>query len=240
MPHRYFTDDIKEQTAVLHGADAKHLSVVMRAKQGEEIIICDGNGIDYQCTVKEISADCIKAEIISKYECVSEPNLSVTIYTGYPKGDKLEHIIQKSVELGAVRIVPFFSQFCTVKPKKEEQKNIRYNRIAQEAAKQSGRGILPVVSMPLSYKEMLQEASQSEAAFFCYEAGGAALLSRLEGVTNTIAIITGSEGGFSLQEAVEANKVGCIPIGLGPRILRCETAPLAALSVVMALTGNLQ
>ena len=128
---------------------------------------------------------------------------------GYPKQDKLETIVQKAVELGAVRIVPFFSRYCVAAPKKEEQKNLRYNRIAFEAAKQSGRGVVPQVELPVTYKQMLADAARNE-------------------------------GGFSPEEAAAAREAGCVQIGLGPRILRCETAPLAALAAVMTLTGNLQ
>ena len=122
---------------------------------------------------------------------------------------------------------------------KEEQKNLRYNRIAFEAAKQSGRGVVPQVELPVTYKQMLADAARNDAAFFCYEAGGEPLLSRLGGA-ETIGLITGSEGGFSPEEAAAAREAGCVQIGLGPRILRCETAPLAALAAVMTLTGNLQ
>ena len=150
-----------------------------------------------------------------------------------------ETIVQKAVELGAVRVVPFFSRYCVAAPKKEEQKNLRYNRIAFEAAKQSGRGVVPQVELPVTYKQMLADAARNDAAFFCYEAGGEPLLSRLGGA-ETIGLITGSEGGFSPEEAAAAREAGCVQIGLGPRILRCETAPLAALAAVMTLTGNLQ
>ena len=179
-------------------------------------------------------------EILSSEKSVSEPTIAVTLYVGYPKSDKLEWIIQKGVELGAVRIVPFFSRYCVVTPKKEEQKNERYQRIALEAAKQAGRGIIPKVEMPLSFREMLQEAAQHDEALFLYEKGGQPLHSRLQNTPQRVAIITGSEGGFSEEEAAAAHGAGCVPIGLGPRILRCETAPVAALSVVMAQTGNLQ
>ena len=125
-------------------------------------------------------------------------------------------------------------------PKNEEKKNVRYQRVALEAAKQSGRGRVPEVAMPLSFDEMLRDAAACDTVLFCDEAGGAPLHSRLKDTAHSVAIVTGSEGGFSREEAEKAAAAGCLPVGLGPRILRCETAPLAALSVVMALTGNLQ
>jgi 16S rRNA (uracil1498-N3)-methyltransferase len=240
MPHRYFSSHIQDGTAFLAEGDAKHLCVVMRAKPGDMVTVCDGHGTDYTCAVRTATPTEAQLEILSTQRSASEPSVSVTLYVGYPKGDKLELIIQKAVELGASRIVPFFSRYCTVTPKKEEQKNIRYNRIALEAAKQSGRGVVPVVDMPLTYAQMLAQTAQLPLSLFCYEAGGEPLLSRLDGAPGAFSIITGSEGGFSPQEAAQALDAGCVPVSLGPRILRCETAPLAALAVAMALTGNLQ
>ena len=224
MPHRYFTEEITENTAFLRGADAHHLAHVMRARTGEQITLCDGRGTDYTCAVRAMAADAVELEILSSAPSVSEANVLVTLYIGYPKQDKLETVVQKAVELGAVRVVPFFSRYCVAAPKKEEQKNERFRRIAREAAKQSGRGI---------------DAAQNDVALFCWEAGGGPLHSRL-GDAERIGIITGSEGGFSPEEAHAARAAGCAAISLGPRILRCETAPLAALAAVMALTGNLQ
>lgn len=239
MPHRYFTTEITETTAFLRGADAHHLAHVMRARMGGRVTLCDGHGTDYACAVRAFSPDSVELEILSSNRNVSEANVLVTLYIGYPKQDKLETIIQKAVELGAVRVVPFFSRYCVAAPKKEEQKNERFRRIALEAAKQSGRGIIPEVCMPMTFAAMLADAAQNELALFCYEAGGEPLHSRL-GDAKRIGVITGSEGGFSPEEADAARTAGCVSISLGPRILRCETAPIAALAAIMTLTGNLQ
>lgn len=240
MAHRYFTSDITGTTARLTGADAHHLAVVLRARAGEEVTVCDGAGTDYVCRVARADRDEVELEIISSTPSASEPSVEVTLYVGYPKQEKLEHIIQKATELGASRVVPFFSRFCVAAPKNEEKKNIRYRRIAFEAAKQSGRGRVPEVAMPLTFDEALRDAASCGVVLFCDEAGGVPLHSRLGDAAKSVAIITGSEGGFSREEAQKAAEAGFAPVGLGPRILRCETAPLAALSVVMALTGNLQ
>ena len=240
MPHRYFSTNKKENRIFLTPQDAHHFCVVMRGRVNESILVCNGKGTDYICRAVTCSPDQCELEIISSHKNVSEPSIQATIYIGYPKSEKLDWIIQKSVELGAVEIVPFFSRLCVVTPKKEEQKNIRYNRIALEAAKQAGRGVIPQVHMPLSFEEMLKQAVKSDRALFCYEQGGIALHSQFDPSVQTVAIITGSEGGFTEQEAQCATDAGCTIIGLGPRILRCETAPLTALSVIMAQTGNLQ
>ena len=240
MPHRYFTTDIADGSAYLNGADAHHLAVVLRAKAGDDVTVCDGLGTDYACRVRLAGKERVEMDIISSHPSESEPHTAVTLYVGYPKQDKLETIIQKATELGAVRVVPFFSRYCVAAPKNEEKKNVRYQRVALEAAKQSGRGRVPEVAMPLSFDEMLRDAAACDTVLFCDEAGGAPLHSRLKDTAHSVAIVTGSEGGFSREEAEKAAAAGFLPVGLGPRILRCEAAPLAALSVVMALTGNLQ
>lgn len=246
MPHRYFIEDLKaDDTACsvyLTGDEAYHLAVVMRAKRGERVTLCEGKGSDFDCVVENADKDSVFLTINSIYKSVSEPSIRVILYVGYPKQDKLEMIIQKATELGACEIVPFFSRYCVAAPKNEDKKNERYNRIALEAAKQSGRGVIPRVQMPLTYDEMLKAAAQSDAAFFCYEAqkGESPLHSQLTDGVKTVAIVTGSEGGFSPDEAQKAADNGLLLTGLGARILRCETAPLAALAAVMTLTGNLQ
>lgn len=239
MPHRYFSCDTAHNKIWLSEADSRHLCVVMRAQAGQEVTVCDGHGTDHLCRLCLPSPTRAELDILSSSKSVSEPSVRVILYVGYPKQDKLELIIQKATELGAARIVPFFSRFCVAAPKNEEKKHERYARIALEAAKQAGRGMVPEIGLPLTYGRMLAEAAQADTALFCYENGGEPLHSRLAG-GNTIAIVTGSEGGFSEQEAQAAGAAGLTLVGLGPRILRCETAPIAALAVTMALTGNLQ
>ena len=229
----------EEHRITLTGPDLNHMKNVLRMRIGEDVWISDGSEKEYHCTIEEFQEDSAVLHILYAQESQYELPSRIYLFQGLPKGDKMELIIQKAVELGAVRIVPFFSRYCVAAPKKEEQKNMRYNRIAFEAAKQSGRGVVPQVELPVTYKQMLADAARNDAAFFCYEAGGEPLLSRLGGA-ETIGLITGSEGGFSPEEAAAAREAGCVQIGLGPRILRCETAPLAALAAVMTLTGNLQ
>ena len=231
MPHRYFTTEISDGTATLRGADAHHLARVMRAKPGDTVILCDGSAVEYTATITGFGED--------RVDFAVEP--------GYPKQDKLEQIIKHGVELGAAHIVPFFSRYCVAAPKKEEQKNERYNRIALEAAKQCGRGVLPDVALPLpNFGAVCRSFDQYDLVLFCYECGGAPLRQLLadakpaDGQKLRLAIVTGAEGGFAAEEAEMAAKAGAKTVGLGPRILRCETAPLAVLSAVMTLTGNLE
>lgn len=247
MPHRYFTTEISDGTAFLRGKDAHHLARVMRAKEGDTVILCDGNAVEYTAQITGFSEDTVEFSVKEGYPSTAEPDIDVTAYIGYPKQDKLEEIIQHGVELGCARFVPFFSRYCVAAPKKEEQKNVRYNRIAAEAAKQCGRGILPTVSMPLkNFAAVCADWAQYDLVLFCYECGGAPLQTILREASTDgahpqrIAVVTGAEGGFAAEEAALAAETGAKTVGLGPRILRCETAPLAVLAAVMTLTGNLE
>ncbi len=247
MPHRYFTKEIADGTAVLRGADAHHLSRVMRARLGDTVILCDGNAVEYTAVITGFGDETVEFSVEEGYPSAAEPDIEVTLLVGYPKQDKLEQIIRHGVELGCAHFVPFFSRYCVAAPKKEEQKNERYNRIAFEAAKQCGRGILPDVALPLpNFGAVCRTLGAYDLVLFCYECGGQPLRSLLADLPRTagkppkIALITGAEGGFAAEEAAAAANAGAKTIGLGPRILRCETAPLAVLSAVMTLTGNLE
>lgn len=239
MPHRYFASEFTETTAALTGPDAHHLGRVMRAKAGDEVILCDGAGFDYTAAVTAVAPDRVEFRLLEKRPTAAEPSVEVTLFAGYPKQDKLEFIVQKAVELGAARVVPFFSRFCVAAPKKEDQKNLRYARIAAEAAKQAGRGLIPAVELPLDIKDLPARFDQFDLVLFFYEGGGQSLRTLVKN-QKRIALITGAEGGFSPEEAEKLIAAGAVPVGLGPRILRCETAPVAALAAVMTLAGQLE
>ena len=245
MPHRYFTRELAGGQAALTGGDAHHLANVMRARIGEQVVLCGPDGLEYTGTVTSIVPGRVEFSVSEGAPSKAEPDLAVTLFVGYPKQGKLEEIIRHSVELGVHRVVPFFSRYCVAAPKKEEAKNERYTRIAAEAAKQCGRGILPQVSLPLTdFSAVCRELPDYDLALFFYECGGVPLRSLLPGdpahPPRRIALVTGSEGGFSAEEAAAAAAAGARTVGLGPRILRCETAPLAVLAAVMTLTGNLE
>lgn len=250
MPHRYFTTEVADGCAVLRGADAHHLARVMRARLGDTVILCDGRAVEYTATITGFGEDTVEFSVEEGYPSTAEPTVEVTLFAGYPKQDKLEDIIRHGVELGCTHFVPFFSRYCVAAPKKEEQKNVRYNRIAFEAAKQCGRGVLPDVALPLpNFGTVCRSFSGYDLVLFFYEGGGTPLRTLLKqaqalrqegGAPCKIALVTGAEGGFAAEEAQAAADAGAKTVGLGPRILRCETAPLAALAAVMTLTGNLE
>ena len=245
MPHRYFTTEISDGTAVLRGADAHHLSRVMRGKLGDTVILCDGSAVEYTATITGFGDETVEFSVEPGYPSAAEPTVDITLLVGYPKQDKLEQVIRHGVELGCDHFIPFFSRYCVAAPKKEEQKNERYNRIAFEAAKQCGRGILPTVELPLpDFNAVCDRFKDYDLVLFFYECGGVSLREVFNkepgNRAKRIAVVTGSEGGFAAEEAARAAECGAVTVGLGPRILRCETAPLAVLSAVMTLTGNLE
>ena len=245
MPHRYFTTEISNGTATLRGADAHHLSRVMRGKLGDTVILCDGNAVEYTATITGFGPETVEFSVEPGYPSAAEPSVEVILFAGYPKLGKLEDTIRHSVELGVTNVVPFFSRYCVAAPKKEEAKNERYCRVAVEAAKQCGRGILPTVELPLpDFNAVCDRFKDYDLVLFFYECGGVSLRKVFNkepgNRAKRIAVVTGSEGGFAAEEAEMAAKAGARTVGLGPRILRCETAPLAVLSAVMTLTGNLE
>lgn len=236
---RFFVEKekIEENRIIIDGADAHHIARSLRMAEGDETVVCDGEGKEYHCRLIRIRDEECVCEIIEETESSSESPVSITLCMAYPKGDKLETVIQKAVELGADRIIPFESSRCIKRPKAEkaEKQTARLQRIAEEAAKQCGRAKIPTVTHAMSYKAMLSEATDAALALLCYESEeGLTIKSVLSGkeIPESISVIVGSEGGFSAEEVAEAKAAGCISVSLGERILRCETAPAYALSAI--------
>ena len=209
---------------------------------GESITVCDMQKFEYECTLTDFLSDRVLAQVVSERKCDTEPPFAARLYQALPKGDKLDTVIQKAVECGVSSITTFNSERCIAKEKGDEENKLRRrNKISLEAAKQSGRGLVPEVKATVSFTRMIEEASCSDIKLFCYEGDETVSVRKLlsdenarlksSGIeTPTISIIVGSEGGFSLNEVARAREAGFIPIGLGKRILRTETAPLFVLS----------
>jgi len=213
----------------------------LRLKIGEEVTACDGKGMDYLCTVADITSDTVALEVRSKEPSKTEPRVFASVYMAYSKGDKLEHVIQKATELGASEIVAFPSSRCVAKfdEKGLNKKLPRWQKIAASAAEQSGRGRIPQVVALSSYNEALLRAAQADKAIFFYEnEENYTLSAALATPYESISLMSGPEGGFSLEEANMAKEHGLSICTLGTRILRCETAPLCALSAVMFAAGE--
>lgn len=239
MP-RFFCEHF-ESNPVISGEDGRHISRSLRMKVGEQLTVCDTIGTDFNCEIESIQDDTIYLKILNSKKNTSEPNIKVTLFQCIPKGDKLDLVVQKAVELGVHEIVPVLSSRCVSRPdaKSMQKKRMRLQKIADEAAKQSGRGILPKISDMISFKECCERLKDFSRSIIFYELGGAPL----KDIVNTqesYAILIGSEGGFSVDEVEQATSCGAVSATLGKRILRTETAPLAALTGIMLLSGNME
>ena len=240
MP-RFFTNEIDENNITLTGSDAVHVGRSLRMKPGEPLTVCCG-GIDYNCEISEITSDTVYLSLKEKVVCAAEPNIEVTLFQAVPKMDKLEYIIQKSVELGVSRIVPMLTRRCVSRPDERDfaKKLARLNKIAAEAAKQSGRGIIPQVTPIVSYKKALEMMKELDQNVLLYEEEGGVSFGEADLTgAKTVGLVIGSEGGFDREEAEACTAVGAAQVWLGKRILRCETAPITALSILMFLTNNM-
>lgn len=240
MP-RFFSQHCTDDYCYINGADADHILKSLRMQVGEDLTVCDMNGTDYYCTIESIDLQQIKLKVVKKELSQNEPNTFVTLYMALPKSDKMELIVQKAVELGVNKIVPVLTNRCISRPddKSMNKKIQRYQKIAYEAAKQSGRAVIPTVCEKLTFKRALKDAESSQVKMLFYENGGNDIGANLQKDTKSVAIFIGSEGGFEPSEVELAKQSGFFVATLGKRILRCETAPITALSLVMYLTGNM-
>ena len=244
---RFFvqSNQIEDGIVTVRGDDAHHISRALRMAVGDTLTVCDMSATEYECELTQFLPDCVKAKVRSATKSAVESPVFITLYQALPKGDKLDSIIQKAVECGVSRIVPFESERCVVRAKadSEARKTERRVRIATEAAKQCGRALLPEVTPTCSYAEVLASAASDDVVLFCYEGDGTQpigtlLRERAWHAGERVAIIIGSEGGFSIAEANAAREAGFTMTGLGPRILRTETASgfvLACISCALEL-----
>lgn len=240
MP-KFFCENIENNFVVIKGEDATHITKSLRMKLSEVVTVCDLRGNDYLCEISEFLPNGVKLLVKEAKSSSGEPNIKVTLYQALPKADKMEYIIQKSVELGVYRIVPVITSRCVSRPDKAslEKKLARWNKISEEAAKQCGRGILPQVSAVLELHEAINEMKSCDTSVMFYEENGGLASDTLKEIGKTVGVLIGPEGGFEPFEAKLAQDAGITIAGMGPRILRAETAPLCALSVIMFTTGNI-
>lgn len=237
---RFFVDPacIMDTQAEIHGQDVKHIKNVLRHEIGDEVVLCDGAGTDYECKIAEFLEDKIRLDVIHSENSKSESDIEIVLYQGLPKKDKMELIIQKAIELGVKEIVPVMTERVIVKlsdAKKERKKIDRWNKIAESAAKQSRRGLIPKVTGVLSYKEALKQGSQCDLALIAYEKEKESLKKCLQDHKDCkkIAIYIGPEGGFAEHEVEKALDQGVTSITLGKRILRTETAGFTLTAAIM-------
>lgn len=238
---RFFVtpEELSGQSIQLTGENARHARV-LRLKQEETLLVCDGRGEECLCRVED--SEGLLLRILERRPSSSEASVQVSVYMAFPKADKLEHVIQKATELGAAEIIAFPSERCVSRPdeKSLKKKLERWQKIAASAAEQSGRGVIPQVLVLDSYASALMRACQADRALLFYEHENTVTLhdALSAGPWNSVSLLTGPEGGLEEREVQKALDAGLTVCTLGKRILRCETAPLCALSAVMYAAGE--
>lgn len=239
--HRFFVspDNINNNSVTISGEDVAHLSKVLRLREGENIIVCDSAGTDYECRIESISKTEAVASVISSTPNIAEPPINITIYQGLPKSDKMDYIVQKCVELGVNKIVPVITKRAVAIPRDGDKKILRWQRIASEAAKQCGRGVLPQIGEIAEFKTIVKNVVlEDNLNIIPYENEKSFKLKNALKPVKNINIFIGPEGGFDPEEIELAITSGIQPVTLGPRILRTETAPIAVVSAVMYDIGD--
>ena len=232
--------EVQEDRIILQGENAAHAKV-LRLKPGEIVTVCDGETVECKCSVLQADNEYV-LNVLERTAPTTEPSVKVSIYMAFSKGDKLEHVIQKATELGAYEIVAFPSARCISKPDEKSiaKKLDRWQKIAASAAEQSGRGVIPKVIALSSFQTAIERAATADTAILFYENERGTTLHQVldAGTLSSVSLMTGPEGGLEQEEVRRAQSAGLQICTLGSRILRCETAPLCALSAVMYHTGE--
>ena len=230
---------IRENKIYMQGADVNHIKNVLRMKPGEDVRVSDGRGKTYLCCIHSYEEQTAVLDILKELASDTELPSRIVLFQGLPKGDKMEWIVQKAVELGAYRVVPFAAKRSVVRldEKKAAKKQARWQLIAKGAAEQSGRGIIPEVGAACSFAEALRMAGELDVVLLPYELeeGMKETARILEEIApgQSVGIFIGPEGGFEEEEVEQAKRAGAHAVTLGKRILRTETAGLTALSILM-------
>lgn len=238
---RFFTENISEELAVISGEDVRHISSVLRMRAGDIAVLCDGHGTDFLAELLTVNGTCCEFKILERSKNLAEPNIRVRLFQAMPKSDKMDFIVQKAVECGACEIVPIITKRCVSRPDEKSiaKKLPRWQKIAYEAAKQCGRGVVPTVGETVDFSKLKTLISSENTGIMFYECSQTPLCEAVSEFKSNVDIVIGSEGGFEPSEAEELQGLGFACASLGKRILRCETAPIAALSILMNMTGNM-
>lgn len=244
--HRFFVEPgqvlREENRIVICGSDVNHIKNVLRLKAGDSLVVSDGSGMEYTCRLEKTESAEVTAEILASGKGEQELQSGIVLYQGLPKSDKMEWIIQKAVELGVAGIVPMTTRRTVVKldAGKEESRRKRWQSIAEGAAKQSGRAVIPRVEKICSFREAAVQASEKTHSLIPYEMASESMRHTRDLLGQickgeSVAVMIGPEGGFDPEEIAYAVSLGIRPITLGKRILRTETAGMTVLSILMYL-----
>lgn len=230
--------ELASDEIIIHGENARYLSVVLRVRPGDLLTIFDGHGTRYTCNILEIRKKEVRVQKIGEEPYSAESPISIILAQGIPKGEKMDFIVQKSVELGVRKIIPLITERSQVR---HTDKTERWNKIALSASQQCGRGEIPQIEMPLSFDEFLSRKEGERGIIFSEEKEDRNLHKVLNNFKNfkDIALLVGPEGGFSKNETSLAIQKGFIEASLGPRILRTETAPIVAIGIIQYELGDM-
>jgi 16S rRNA (uracil1498-N3)-methyltransferase len=248
-------EKLKSKKILITGEQARYLSLVMRSRPGDRLLLFDGLGFKYECTIISVHKKEVLAELIKKSPHSVESPVSITLVQGLPKADKMDLIVQKTTELGVTKIIPVITERSQVR---HTDKTERWKKIAQSASQQSGRDKVPEIGDPVTFKDFLEVYITPLAKGYIEDIKGIKLDSRIHMIFSEdrkssnlkqalsglrsmtdIMIVIGPEGGFTNEEVDAASERGFVPVSLGPRILRTETAPLAAVSIVQYELGDM-
>jgi 16S rRNA (uracil1498-N3)-methyltransferase len=224
------------ESVLIDGDNHDHLAKSLRMRIGEHLVVCDGRQTDYEAEIVEVGKNQTQIRLLSSQVNKAESPARITLYQGMPKGQKMDLIVQKSVEAGVASIVPIYTKRSIPQGSDKEKKSARWNRIALEAAKQSGRGIVPQVEEALEWKDTIGRLMEHELVLVAYEEQkeqGLKAILQQRPTPSSVGIIIGPEGGFDPEEIAMLKSFGVHPIGLGPRILRTETAAITLLSMMV-------
>ncbi len=238
----FFAETVGD-THLITGEDALHITKSLRMSAGEVLTLCDSSKTEHLCRIERITPEGVLVRTVSQNECTHEPDVEVTLFAALLKGSSTETVIQKSVELGAYRIVPVLTERCVSRPdtKAGDKKQQRYQKIAAQAAMQSRRAVIPEVTAVTELRKAAGMLDGFDKVILFYEGGGAPLRELITvGKDRRIAVFIGPEGGFEEREVELLARSGAHTATLGKRILRAETAPLAALAAIMFHTGNME
>lgn len=238
----FFTEKITDKHFEITGEDAKHIAKSLRMTKGEKLTLCTLDGKRHECEIKDFTSDSVIVDVLCSTVCEQEPSVKITLFMALTKGDKMDDIVQKSVELGVYKIVPVLTSRCISRPDQKQiaKKVQRWQKIAQNAACQSRRGIIPQVGDMLTLKQASTLLKDYDKSIVFYECGGEKICDIIDENVHTLAMFVGSEGGFEENEIEMLKENGAIPATLGKRILRAQTAPLAGITAVMYQTKNLE
>ena len=239
----FFTkEQIDGEYYTISGEDAQHITRSLRMKKGEALTLCTEDGRRHSCEITSIDRETVTVRVLSSTVCEQEPTVKIHLFVALLKGDKIDDVVQKAIELGAVTITPILSKRCVSRPDEKAmlKKIARWQKIAESAASQSRRGVIPTVCPLIDIKKLPDELRSFDKAVVFYECSGEPLSALIKEDDREIALITGCEGGFEEEEIDRLREAGVRVATLGKRILRAQTAPIAALCAVMLLTGNLE